>query len=152
MRFSPGTRRPALECDGRDLPGERLWRGLQSDVDYAAAVEPAAEQLAGGELLALTQLELPQVDRTATQAHAARVDLADATGADEHAPALHAADDEAVDARRPAAHVEHHVDHVADVGSVRRHERKPCHPRYVDDPVAHAVNRRPTARPVKLCN
>lgn len=136
----------------RHLPRERLGCSLKPEIDDSAAAEAPAEELARGEPLAGSELELPEIDRAAAEPHAAGVDLADTAGADEHAATLHSTDDEAVHAWWASAHIEHHVDHMANIGSIGCHEWETCHSRYVDDPLGHASNPRPTARAVKLCN
>ena len=97
---------------------------------------PAAEQLPDHQPLAGAQLELAQVDRAAPQPDAVAIDLAHPSGADEHAPAPHR-HHEPVDTRRAAAQVEHHVDHAADIGAVRAHQRQPRQAAHVHDAVRH---------------
>ena len=128
----PGRR----QRDRRHLPRERLGRRREADVDDALAAHPAADQLADHEPLAGAKLELPQVDRAATQANAVVGDLAGPPRADEHAAASDR-HDEAVDTRRTSTQVEDDIDHAADVGAVGSHQREPREASDINDPIRH---------------
>ncbi len=150
--LEPGHTTTGVEGNRGDLPRERLGRGLQAYVDDPAAPESPSHELARRELLAVAQLKLPEIDRPSAQPHASGIDLTNPAGAHEHATPLNATDDKAIHAGRSAAQVQHDVDDVADIGSVRPDERESGHSRYVENSVAHSTNRRLTGPAVKLCN
>lgn len=92
---------PVPERHRPHLPGQRLHRGDDADVDDTLTTDATAQQLTVQQPLPRAELELAEVDAGPPQSYAVVLDLSDAPDADEDAPALHG-NDQAVDPRRPA--------------------------------------------------
>src|SRR5262249_38197594 len=129
-----GQAAAARERDRGHLPGERLGCRRDAYVDDLVAADSPTDQLSLDQALAGAELELPQVDRPASQRAAVGLYLAHAAGADEHPPAPHRYH-VPVDPGRAAAQVEHHVDDVAHVSTVRPDQRQAGDAAYVHDAV-----------------
>ena len=98
--------------------------------------------LAGKQPLAVAQLELAQVDRSASQPRAVGPDLADSADADEHAAPLDR-DHDSVHAGRLGAEVDDPVDDPSNIRSIGAEQRQPRQPGDVDDPTLHIVGSYP---------
>ena len=132
---------PAAERHRRHLPGERLRRGGDADVDDPLAADPAPSTSPSSSRSPARSSNCRRLTEPRRSRTPSRRDLADPAGADEHPPALDG-DDEPVHPRRPAAEVDHDVDDMADVGAVGGEQRQPGDPRDIDDPALHRTYRR----------